>query len=177
MAPSPHLPAHDEGMAAFRGAMSVLVVDDNAAMKYSIARQLRAEGYRTVEASSGAEALELGEFVSAVVLDMHLPDLDGLEVCRLLRSRPATAKLPVIHVSAARVDPLDALAAANAGADGFMVAPVDARLLASTLDRLLANSRGLAGSDNTMGRGSRSGAGMDSIFDQMVSDEKTLRRR
>jgi DNA-binding response OmpR family regulator len=98
-------------------------------------------------------------------------------VCRLLRSRPATAKLPVIHVSAMHVDALDAIAAANAGADGFMIAPVDAAVLASTLDRLLANSRGLAGSDHTMGRGSRSGAGMDSIFDEMMNDEKMLRRQ
>jgi CheY-like chemotaxis protein len=170
------LPAHEEAMAAFRGAMSVLVVDDNAAMKYALARQLRAAGYRTVEASSGAEALELGEFVSAVVLDMHLPDLDGLEVCRLLRSRPATAKLPVIHVSAVHVDTLDAMAAANAGADGFMVAPVDAALLASTLDRLLANSHAVGDSNSTMGRGSRSGAGMGSILDEMMNEE-TLRRR
>jgi CheY-like chemotaxis protein len=82
-----------------RSLHSVLVVDDNASSRYATSRTLRAAGFNTVEASAGAEALELVEFVSAVVLDVHLPDLLGFEVCRLMRSRAATASLPVVHVS------------------------------------------------------------------------------
>ena len=57
-----------------RSQYSVLVVDDNDANRYATARNLRAAGFNIVEAAAGAEALELGEFVSAVVLDVHLPD-------------------------------------------------------------------------------------------------------
>ncbi|MDB5898442.1 MAG: hybrid sensor histidine kinase/response regulator, partial [Ramlibacter sp.] len=76
-----------------RASYSILVVDDNVAAKYALSRGLRAAGYRTVEASAGAEALELSEFVSAVVLDVHLPDVHGYEVCRLIRKRQVTATL------------------------------------------------------------------------------------
>ncbi|MCG2592919.1 response regulator [Ramlibacter sp. XY19] len=159
-----------------RNAYSVLVVDDNAAMKYSVARSLRAAGYRTVEASGGAEALELSEFVSAVVLDVHLPDLGGFEVCRLLRARHSTALLPVIHITAARVDDDDADAARVCGTDAFLVAPVDGRELARELDRLLAKRALFEASptadDATMHAGDRSGNGLQSVLDQMTRVEK-----
>ncbi|HVE52545.1 MAG TPA: response regulator, partial [Ramlibacter sp.] len=70
-----------------RAEHSILVVDDNASTRYATARSLRAAGFNTLEAAAGAEALELVEYVSAVVLDVHLPDLMGFEVCRLLRGR------------------------------------------------------------------------------------------
>jgi len=60
-----------------RSRHSVLVVDDNASTRYASSRSLRAAGFNIVEAAAGAEALELAEFVSAVVLDVHLPDLIG----------------------------------------------------------------------------------------------------
>nr|WP_236598923.1 response regulator transcription factor [Ramlibacter monticola] len=163
------------GPAAFRQSHSVLVVDDNAATKYSVARSLRACGYHTVEASSGAEALELSEFVSAVVLDIHLPDLDGLEVCRLLRARRSTARLPVIHMSAIRIEESDAVAAQESGADGLLAAPVNPSELASALDRLLTTPAAAHGAEGEVGEtapGARSGAGTQSILRQMTDSEK-----
>ncbi len=161
---------------SFRSAHSVLVVDDNPAMKYSMARILRAQGYRTVEAAGGAEALELSEFVSAVVIDVHLPDLNGFEVCRLLRSRRSTAQLPIIHFSAARIDEADAKEAAECGANAFMVAPVDATELTKKLDRLLAECVMLDAArrdvDATSAPGDRSGSGLQSVRDQMTQLEK-----
>ncbi|MDB5859936.1 MAG: sensor hybrid histidine kinase [Ramlibacter sp.] len=160
----------------FRSAHSVLVVDDNPAMKYSVARNLRAVGYRTVEASGGAEALELSEFVSAVVIDVHLPDLDGFEVCRLLRARRSTAQLPVIHFSSISIDGFDARAAAECGADGFLAAPVDTAELTSTLDRLLARrvqaDAIVVAVDDGTPPGDRSGSGVQSVVDQMTLGEK-----
>lgn len=117
---------------------SVLVVDDHEPTRYAIARALRASGFKTVEASAGAEALELAAYVSAVVLDVHLPDLLGLEVCRLLRSAPPTARLPVVQISAVYLTEKDRIAAQRAGADAYMTAPVDFDALAATLRRLLA---------------------------------------
>jgi CheY-like chemotaxis protein len=120
---------------------SILVVDDNASSRYATARSLRAAGFNTVEAAAGAEALELVDFVSAVVLDVHLPDLMGFEVCRLLRTRTATATLPVVHVSAIYVSQAEQAAGMAAGADAYMVAPVDPDALVGTLDQLIEGRR------------------------------------
>ena len=123
-----------------RHEQSVLVVDDTDAGRYALSRMLRLAGFNIVEAATGARALELAPFVSAVVLDMHLPDYSGTEVASLLRAHAATATLPIIHVSAVYVDPETAVVSSRAGADAYMRAPVDAEELAGTLDRLLGCS-------------------------------------
>ena len=120
-----------------RSHHSVLVVDDNPSSRYATSRALRAAGFNTVEAAAGAEALELVDFVSAVVLDVHLPDLLGFEVCRLLRGRPTTASLPVVHVSAVYVTQTEQAAGMEAGADAYLVSPVDPATLVATLDQLI----------------------------------------
>ncbi|MEJ8837156.1 response regulator [Ramlibacter sp. AN1133] len=112
-------------------------MDDNESTRYATARVLRAAGFNTVEAAAGAEALELVDFVSAVVLDVHLPDLLGFEVCRLLRQRAGTASLPVVHVSAVFVSQAEQRAGMEAGANAYMVAPVDTEALVATLDHLI----------------------------------------
>jgi CheY-like chemotaxis protein len=118
---------------------SVLVVDDNPATRYSTARNLRAAGFNVVEAAAGAEALELVEFVSAVVLDVHLPDLLGFEVCRLLRGKPTTADLPVVYVSAMFVSESDQQQGMQSGGNAYMVSPVDPDALMATLDQLIGD--------------------------------------
>ena len=118
---------------------SVLVVDDNPASRYATARNLRAAGFNVVEASAGAEALELVDFVSAVVLDVHLPDLLGFEVCRLLRSKAATADLPVVYVSAMFVTESDQQHGMQTGGNAYMVSPVDPEALLATLDQLIGD--------------------------------------
>ncbi|HYE40726.1 MAG TPA: PAS domain S-box protein, partial [Ramlibacter sp.] len=121
-----------------RSLHTVLVVDDNPATRYSTARVIRAAGFRTVEAGTGGEALELAaRGASAVVLDVHLPDIDGFEVCRALRAAPATASLPVVHLSAAYVRDEDRVTGLNAGADGYMVHPVEPAVLIATLQALI----------------------------------------
>lgn len=165
-----------------RETHSVLVVDDSESNRYSVARTLRATGYKTVEASAGAEALELAEFVSAVVLDVHLPDVDGLEVCRLLRSRRATAQLPIIHVSAVRLEEDDAREALESGSDSYLTAPLDPQALTTVLDALIVErgQRSTAAAVATeppkdSEPGMRSGAGSDSVLKKMKSHER-LRR-
>jgi CheY-like chemotaxis protein len=124
--------------SADRGQHSVLVVDDNESSLYAISRMLRAGGYNVVEATGGAKALELCNYVSAVVLDVHLPDLLGFEVCRLLREREATATLPVICISAMYVSKADQEHGMEIGADAYMPAPIDPQALIATLDGLIA---------------------------------------
>lgn len=121
-----------------RSLHTVLVVDDNPATRYATGRVVRAAGFRTAEAGSGAEALEqIAGGVSAVVLDVHLPDTDGFELCRQIRANPTTATLPVVHLSAEYVRNEDRVTGLNAGADGYMVHPVEPALLVATLQALI----------------------------------------
>jgi PAS domain S-box-containing protein len=121
-----------------RSVHTVLVVDDNPATRYSTARVIRAAGFRTAEAGSGGEALELiAKGVAGVVLDVHLPDIDGFELCRMIRSQPATASLPVVHLSAEYVRSEDRVTGLNAGADGYMVHPVEPAVLVATMQALI----------------------------------------
>jgi CheY-like chemotaxis protein len=156
-----------------RSGQSVLVVDDNPAAKYAIARTLRAFGFRTVEAAGGAEALELSEFVSAVVIDVNLPDVNGFEVCKMLRARRSTARLPIIHISAAAPAHDFAAYAADVGSDRFMPAPVDGDALTLALDDLLAaQARRTAQSIDSMDPGDRTGSGAQGVLDQMTRRER-----
>jgi CheY-like chemotaxis protein len=83
----------------------ILNVDDNEAGRYVTTKILRKAGYEVVEAASGAEALaQAAGPVSLVLLDIHLPDITGYEVCRRLKADPATAGLPVIYLSATADD-------------------------------------------------------------------------
>ncbi len=121
-----------------RGRHTVLVVDDNPTTRYATARVIRAAGFQTQEAGTGREALEIArQRVSAVVLDVHLPDIDGFEVCRELRARQATATLPVVHLSAAFVRNEDKVAGLDAGADAYLVHPVEPAVLIATLQALI----------------------------------------
>jgi PAS domain S-box-containing protein len=121
-----------------RGAHTVLVVDDNPATRYSTARVIRAAGFRTVEAATGGEALALVQTgVSAVVLDVDLPDLNGFEVCKAIRMRPDTVALPVVHLSAVYATNEDRVAGFNAGADAYLVHPAEPAVLIATLQALI----------------------------------------
>jgi CheY-like chemotaxis protein len=148
-----------------RDQCTVLVVDDNPANRYAIARGLRASGFRTLEASSGAEGLALSAMAAAVVLDVNLPDIHGFEVCRRLRATPATSQLPIVHVSAESVSDGDQRRAKSVGADSYLIDPVDPLVLALTLDELL--QRVLSHDP-----GDRSGAGASSVVQQMTKNER-----
>lgn len=125
-------------MSAERSQHSILVVDDVEASRYAMSRALRAAGFQTVEASAGAQALELAEYVSGVVLDVHLPDVHGFEVCRLLRENPSTARVPIVHVSAVYVSGEHIETGHKLGADAYLIAPVDPVDLTRRLDELIA---------------------------------------
>ena len=80
------------------------MVDDTAAQRYSVVRALRAHGFDVVEAANGAEAIDVLRRTSldAVVLDVHLPDIDGFELCRHLKEQSPTM-LPVLHLSSVSI--------------------------------------------------------------------------
>ena len=118
---------------------TLLVVDDNAATRYSIRRRLEAHGYLVLEAGNGAEGLALigSQPLDALILDINLPDMSGFDIARTLRADPRTAVLPVIHVSAASIETSDIIAGLDAGADAYLVHPIDPDVLLATLGTLL----------------------------------------
>ena len=146
-----------------RALHTVLVVDDNPATRYSTARIIRAAGFLTQEAGTGSAAVAMAPTgISAVVLDVHLPDIDGFEVCRLLRIDVATALLPVIHLSATYVENADKVAGLNAGADAYLVHPVEPAVLIATLQALI---RARMAEDNLR----RSDVRFRAVFSQAMS--------
>lgn len=122
-----------------RGRHTVLVVEDDPAMRYANARTIRAGGFKTLEVASGEEALHLlrHQQISAVVLDVHLPDINGYDVCRALRSDQRTMLLPVIHLSAAYTQDEDKVQGLDAGADAYLVHPAEPAVLLATLQALI----------------------------------------
>ena len=103
-----------------------LVVDDDESARLILRAALEGEGYRVVEASSGAEALDLVKTQppDVILMDVMMPGMDGVEACRRLCSNPQTAQIPVILVTAQRRREarLDGIAA---GARDFLTKPVD----------------------------------------------------
>jgi two-component system response regulator MprA len=113
----------------------ILVVDDDLAVSRSIDRALRLEGYEVVTVATGGEALEIVSSSSpdALVLDLQLPDLDGLAVCR--RIREAGNDTPILMLTARHgID--DRVQGLDAGADDYLVKPF-------ALEELLARLRAL----------------------------------
>jgi len=110
----------------------VLVVDDVPANVKLLEARLSAEYFDVTTANSGAEALAACERAECdiVLLDVMMPDLDGFEVCRRLKSNPATHHIPVVMVTALD-QPSDRVAGLQAGADDFLTKPVsDVALIA-----------------------------------------------
>ena len=114
----------------------ILIAEDDRAVREALDRALRLEGYETSLAAHGSEALEVlerGGQVDAVVLDILMPHVNGLDVCRKLRSRGD--RTPVLMLTA-RHDVGDRVAGLDAGADDYLTKPF-------ALDELLARIRAL----------------------------------
>ena len=116
-------------------AATILVVDDDRAIRDSLDRALALEGYRVIAASDGAQALDLVAVhdPDVVVLDLMMPNVDGLTVCRRLRAR--RDRTPILMLTA-RTETSDRVSGLDAGADDYLAKPFD-------LDELLARIRAL----------------------------------
>ena len=121
---------------------SVLVCDDTAAKRYVIASWLRRDGYRVLEAETGRQALEVaaGGTVDLAILDVHLPDMNGLDVCAAIKADPRTSSTPVLHISAVAIATEDRSAGLDQGADAYMVDPIEPKEMLSTVRSLLRSS-------------------------------------
>ena len=109
---------------------SILVVEDEEDILDLISYNLKQAGFLIVAVESGEEALEVAseEKFSLVLLDLMLPGIDGLEVCRLLRAKPETKNIPVLMLTA-RTEEVDRIVGLELGADDYLTKPFSPREL------------------------------------------------
>lgn len=116
----------------------VLIADDREENRYVLRRILTRAGYECIEAASGARALELAQTLPDVmILDVHLPDMSGYEVCQKIKSDPRTASVAVLQISASFYSAEDRARALETGADGYLTHPIDGVVLVATVRALL----------------------------------------
>jgi DNA-binding response OmpR family regulator len=130
---------------------TVLVVDDEPIVREVVVRYLAREGHDTLEAADGAAArneIERSD-PDLVVLDVMLPGLDGLELCRWIRRR---SELPVIMLTA-RGDEADRIVGLELGADDYVTKPFSPRELAARVRSVLRRSTAVTPTDEKLGFG------------------------
>jgi two-component system phosphate regulon response regulator PhoB len=123
-------------------ATDVLVVEDEPDIRGLIVHHLERDGFRCRTAASGGEALARVRSAppDLVVLDLMLPGMDGLEVCRRLRGDPATAALPIIMLTA-KADEIDRVVGLEMGADDYLAKPFSTKELVARVRAVLRRAR------------------------------------
>ncbi len=116
----------------------ILVIDDEEDILELVRLNLVREGYEVLTAFTGEQGLELAKskLPSLVILDLMLPGMDGLEVCRQLKSQSKTAETPVVVLSA-KGQESDIVAGLAVGADDYVTKPFSAKILVARVRRLL----------------------------------------
>ena len=119
----------------------VLVVDDEENIRMLVKFNLEKAGYEVLEASDGNKAIEtaVNSTPDIVILDLMLPGIDGLEVCRNLKRHPRTAALPIIMLTA-KSDEIDRVIGLELGADDYMTKPFSQRELVARIKAVLRRS-------------------------------------
>jgi len=121
----------------------ILIVEDDADIRELVKYNLEKEGYRVGTVATGDAALKKirGNPPDLVVLDLMLPGLDGLTVCREMRADPATRGVPVIMLTA-KSEESDVVAGLEVGADDYLSKPFSPRVLLARIHALLRRQRG-----------------------------------
>lgn len=119
----------------------ILVVDDEAVLVETIAYNLEQAGYQVVTAADGISALEAArrEHPDLIVLDVMLPGMDGLDVCRQLRREDGTATIPIVMLTA-KADEIDKVVGLEVGADDYVTKPFGRRELLARVRALIRRS-------------------------------------
>ncbi|HEY2914276.1 MAG TPA: response regulator, partial [Candidatus Angelobacter sp.] len=116
----------------------ILLVDDTEQNRYVLSRILARAGLEVEQCTTGKDALErVKSCPDLVILDVKLPDISGYEVCRRIKSDPATRSVPVLQISASFVSNESKAQALEGGADGYLTHPIDATVLVATVKSLL----------------------------------------
>ena len=125
-------------VATVRVMPKILVVDDESDAVELISFNLKAAGFDVVTATDGAEALKTARLQAPdlILLDVMLPEIDGLEVCKLLRRDPATAAIPIIMLTAKAAE-IDRVLGLELGADDYITKPFSPRELVLRVRKLV----------------------------------------
>lgn len=120
-------------------ASVILNVDDNAGARDAKTRTLQRAGFTVLECANGSGALRLVKerLPDLVLLDMKLPDISGLEVCRRIKQDPETAAVLVLQTSTSLTDSDDRVRGLDLGADNFLLGPVEPLVLIANVNALL----------------------------------------
>ena len=120
---------------------TILVVDDDPLIRKLVRFNFQVNGFTVISASDGAEGLDRAreDRPDAVILDIMMPGMDGLDVLRALKADPSTAGIPVVLLSA-KVQPADVTAGRNAGADDYISKPFDPQHLTQRVEELITTS-------------------------------------
>ncbi len=120
----------------------ILVIDDDAQLLKMLGLMLERAGHETILANHGKKGIELatGSPPDLAIVDVMMPDMSGHEVCKQLRSHPATVDLPLLILTA-RSQPVDREVALQSGANDFMSKPVSPKDLAAKVDQMLSISQ------------------------------------
>ncbi len=146
-------------------AEHILLVDDDARLAKMVSEFLQQSSYRVSHAATGSEGLALlqgtpqagqenthGSGIDLVVLDLMLPDVDGLEVCRRIRSLPSVRRRTPILMLTAKGDPMDRIIGLEMGADDYLPKPFEPRELLARI-RAVLRRRGELPVDATLATG------------------------
>ena len=117
----------------------ILMVDDNPMVLFAMAHLLRSEGFTVLEAKDGAECLvqARAEQPDLVLLDVMLPDINGVELCRKIKTSPETSHLFVVLLSSIETSPDSQITGLEAGADGYITRPIENRELVARVQAML----------------------------------------
>ena len=169
LSPSPQLPAQSSAQQPAQAPAQpgvILVVEDDDDLRDTLVYNLRAEGYETRATADGVTALEIArqQPLALVLLDLMLPRLNGLDVCRQLRARPETADLPILMLTA-RAEESDVVVGLELGADDYVTKPFGWSEVRARVRALLRRGRNSASA-----QGGQSGA-TEPVGDTLTADD------
>ncbi|MFE6171675.1 SpoIIE family protein phosphatase [Streptomyces sp. NPDC056464] len=131
-----------------KSGATVMVVDDVPTNRYAMGAVLRRAGHDVVPVASAGEALSelderlrAGALPDAALVDVGLPDMNGFDLCRLVKSRPSTAALPFVHFSAMAMDAGDRCRGLDAGADAYLTVPAEPREIQAVVQAAVRGAR------------------------------------
>ena len=116
----------------------ILIVDDEVVLAETISYNLEQAGYQVIVAGDGTSALEMArrELPNLIILDLMLPEMDGLEVCRQIRREPGIATTPILMLTA-KGDEIDKVVGLEVGADDYVTKPFGRRELLARVRALI----------------------------------------
>lgn len=125
-------------MTMGNGDFTVLVVDDDPSVRMLVPNLLRSEGFRTLKAANGREAVEqsMEHRPNLILMDINMPEMSGLDACIAIKAAPETADIPVIFMTSLGND-VDRLKGFEVGGDDYVIKPLNHQELLARMKRFV----------------------------------------